>query len=354
LVVATPCPLLIAIPVAIIGSISLAARRGIIVKDPAVLEMIDTCRTAIFDKTGTLTQGRPLLEDLSSDPGFAPSEVLSLVASLERYSKHPLSGAILDAARAAGATLIEASSIAERPGEGMRGTVAGHTIEITSRKNLVAQQPSSQAKLPPVTGGLECVALIDDRYAATLRFRDLPRAEGASFIRHLSPRHRFDRVMLVSGDRESEVRYVAERVGIGELYFGQTPEQKVDIVREATRRANTVFLGDGINDAPALTAATVGIAFGQNSDITAEAAGAVIMDSSLLKVDELFHISRRMRSIALESAVGGITLSLIAMVVAAAGALPPVAGAIVQEVIDVVAVLNALRVAIPPRSLSDY
>jgi len=354
LVVATPCPLLIAIPVAIIGSISLAARRGIIVKDPAVLEMIDTCRTAIFDKTGTLTQGRPRLEEVISDPGFAESEVLSLVASLERYSKHPLSGAILEAAGAAGATLVEASSIAERPGEGMRGTVAGHTIQITSRKRLVAQQPSLQGKLPPVTGGLECVVLIDDRYAATLRFRDLPRAEGASFIRHLSPRHRFDRVMLVSGDRESEVRYVAKRVGIGEIYFGQTPEQKVNLVREATRRAKTVFLGDGINDAPALTAATVGIAFGQNSDITAEAAGAVIMDSSLLKVDELFHISRRMRSIALESAIGGITLSLIAMVVAAAGSLPPVAGAIVQEVIDVVAVLNALRVAIPPRSLSDY
>jgi len=354
LVVATPCPLLIAIPVAIIGSISLAARRGIIVKDPAVLEMIDTCRTAIFDKTGTLTQGRPRLEEVISDPGFAESEVLSLVASLERYSKHPLSGAILEAAGAAGATLVEASSIAERPGEGMRGTVAGHTIQITSRKRLVAQQPSLEGILPPVTGGLECVVLIDDRYAATLRFRDLPRAEGASFIRHLSPRHRFDRVMLVSGDRESEVRYVAKRVGIGEIYFGQTPEQKVNLVREATRRAKTVFLGDGINDAPALTAATVGIAFGQNSDITAEAAGAVIMDSSLLKVDELFHISRRMRSIALESAIGGITLSLIAMVVAAAGSLPPVAGAIVQEVIDVVAVLNALRVAIPPRSLSDY
>ena len=177
----------------------------------------------------------------------------------------------------------------------MRGTVAGHTIQITSRKRLVAQQPSLEGKLPPVTGGLECVVLIDDRYAATLRFRDLPRAEGASFIGHLNPRHRFDRVMLVSGDRESEVRYVGERVGIGEIYSGQTPEQKVDLVREATRRANTVFLGDGINDAPALTAATVGIAFGQNSDITAEAAGAVIMDSSLLKVDELLHISRRMR-----------------------------------------------------------
>jgi heavy metal translocating P-type ATPase len=354
LVVATPCPLLIAIPVALIGSISLAARRGIIIKDPAVLETIDTCRTAIFDKTGTLTQGRPRLETVIPSSGFAQSEVLTLVASLERYSKHPLATAVLEAARGAGTTLVEASSIAERPGEGMKGTVAGHSIQITSRQRLLAQQPALEGQLPPVTGGLECVVLFDDHYAATFRFRDLPRSEGASFIGHLSPSHHFDRVMLVSGDRESEVQDVARRVGISEIYFGQSPEQKVDLVRSATRRGKSVFLGDGINDAPALATATVGIAFGSSSDITAEAAGAVIMDSSLQKVDELLHISRRMRSIALESAVGGIALSLLAMLVAAAGYLPPVAGAIVQEVIDVTAVANALRVAIPPRSLSDY
>jgi P-type E1-E2 ATPase len=201
---------------------------------------------------------------------------------------------------------------------------------------------------------MECVVVIDGRYAATLRFRDQPRADGASFVHHLRPRHSFDRVMVVSGDRESEVRYLAGQVGITEVHAGQTPEQKVEIVRQETRRANTVFLGDGINDAPALTAATVGIAFGQNSDITAEAAGAVIMDTSLQKVDELLHISRRLRSIALQSAVGGMALSLVGMVVAAAGYLPPVAGAITQEVIDVLVVLNALRMAFPPRTLTDY
>ena len=189
--------------------------------------------------------------------------------------------------------------------------------------------------------------MIDGHYAATFQFRDQPRAEGASFIDHLRPKHHFDRVMLVSGDREAEVRYLADQVGIKEVYASQTPEQKLDLVREESRRANTVFVGDGINDAPALTAATVGIAFGQNSDITAEAAGAVIMDSSLQKVDELLHISRRMRLIALESAVGGMLLSLIGMMVAAVGYLPPVAGAILQEVIDVVAVLNALRAGDP-------
>lgn len=312
LVVATPCPLLIAIPVAIIGSISLAARRGIIIKDPAVLENVATCRTAIFDKTGTLTYGRPQLTELYPGPGFSESEILTLVASLERYSKHPLSGAILDAAKEAGVTLLDASAVSEPPGEGLRGVVSGRTIQVTSRKKLAAQQPEMTGNWPPPSGGLECVIVIDGRYAATLRFRDEPRTEGASFIHHLGPKHRFDRLMLVSGDRESEVRYLADRVGIQEVYASQSPEEKLELVREETRRAKTLFLGDGINDAPALTAATVGIAFGQNSDVTAEAAGAVIMESSLAKVDEFLHVSRRMRSIALQSAVGGMVLLIAA------------------------------------------
>lgn len=150
------------------------------------------------------------------------------------------------------------------------------------------------------------------------------------------------------------MRYLAEKVGITEVYASQSPEQKLLLVRDETKHANSVFMGDGINDAPALTAATVGIAFGQGSDVTAEAAGAVILDSSLQRVDELLHIGRRMRSIALQSAIGGMALSLIGMFIAAAGYLPPVAGAISQEVIDVLAVLNALRAAMPPRMLSDY
>jgi heavy metal translocating P-type ATPase len=354
LVVATPCPLLIGIPVAIIGSISLAARRGIIVKDPAVLERIDTCRTAIFDKTGTLTYGRPELAELVPGPGFARDEVLALVASLERYSKHPLAGAVLQAADKAGVPLREAAAVSEPPGEGLRGTVGGRAVQVTSRKKLTAMHPDLAATLPPLKGGLECVIVVDGRYAALCRFRDEPRPEGASFIHHLGPKHHFNRVLLVSGDRESEVRYLADQVGIQEVYFGQSPEQKLELVRKETRQGNTVFLGDGINDAPALTAATVGIAFGRQSDIAAEAAGAVIMESSLQRVDEFLHLSRRMRSIALQSAVGGMSLSLIGMLLAAAGYLPPVAGAIAQEIIDVIAVLNALRVAIPPKALSDY
>lgn len=354
LVVATPCPLLIAIPVAIIGSISLAARRGIIIKDPAILEKIDACKVAIFDKTGTLTYGQPRLTELLPAPAFNRNDVLALIASLERYSKHPLSGAVLDAAQEAGVPLQPATAINERPGEGLRGHVANRAIQITNRKKLATQYPELAAELPPVGGGLECVTVIDGRYAATLRFRDEPRAEGAMFIKHLRPKHQFQRILLVSGDRESEVRHLAGRVGIEEVHFSQSPEEKLELVRRETQKAPTVFLGDGINDAPALTAATVGIAFGQQSDIAAEAAGAVIMDSSLQRVDELLHVGKRMRTIALQSAVGGMAASVLGMLLAAAGYLPPVAGAIVQEVIDVVAVLNALRVALPPKSLSDY
>ncbi|MDP1771073.1 MAG: heavy metal translocating P-type ATPase [Methylobacter sp.] len=354
LVIATPCPLLIGIPVTVISSISLAARREIIIKNPAILETIGTCRTAIFDKTGTLTYGRPSLTALVPGEGHNEQDVLMLIASLERYSKHPLSRAIVAAAEKSALSLLNVTNITELPGEGLKGNVTGKQIQITSRKKFFEQHPEVAKALPPVTGGLECVVLIDEAYAATLQFRDEVRTDSSPFINHLRPSHLFDKVMLVSGDRESEVRFLADQVGIKHVYFSQSPEQKLALVRNETIAAKTVFLGDGINDAPALTAATIGIAFGQNSDITGESADAVIMDSSLLKVDELFHIGERMRKIALQSAVGGMALSLIGMVFAGLGYLTPVAGAITQEIIDVLAVLNALRAAIPPKTLSDF
>jgi P-type E1-E2 ATPase len=353
MVVATPCPLLIAIPVAIIGSISLAARRAIIVRDPAALETADKCTTLILDKTGTLTFGEPRLVEQLCDTAFDSDDVLSLVGSLERFSKHPLAKAIVAAADDAGAVVHDVTEISERPGEGLRGTVAGHKVQVTSRNKLSVEQPDVETRLPAVGGGLECVIVVDGNYAATYRFRDALRPEGAPFIGHLSPRHQVSRIMLVSGDRESEVRYLADQVGIREVYFSQSPEQKLDIVNSETARANTMFVGDGINDAPALMAATVGVAFGQNSDVTTEAADAIVLDSSLQKIDEFLHISRRMRRIALQSAIGGMALSLAGMIVAAVGYLPPVAGALTQEIIDVLAVLNALRVAIPPKALTD-
>ncbi len=354
LVIATPCPLLIGIPVTIISSISLAARREIIIKNPAILETIGICRTAIFDKTGTLTYGRPIMSALIVSANHDEQQVLALIASLERYSKHPLSSAIVKAAERANLSLLNVSHITELSGEGLKGVVADKHIQITSRKFFEKNYPADISLLPATSGGLECVVLIDDVYAATLQFRDEVRTDSSSFINHLQPSHAFDRVMLVSGDRESEVCYLAKQVGIEHVYFNQSPEQKLAIVREETQKAKTVFLGDGINDAPALTAATIGIAFGQNSDITGEAADAVIMDSSLLKVDELLHIGERMRKIALQSAIGGMFLSIIGMVFAGLGYLSPVAGAIAQELIDVLAVLNALRAAIPPKTLSDF
>ena len=353
LVIATPCPLLLAIPIAIIGSISLCARRAIIVKSPVVLEQIAGCRTAIFDKTGTLTYGEPKLTEQLIVPGFAQPEVLTLVASLERYSKHPLARAILAAANDAGIQLPEATEVGEQPGQGLRGIVSGHQLQITSRNKLITQKVAGADQLPPVAGGLECVVVIDQRYAAALRFRDAPRAESRSFVRHLGPKHQFQRVMIVSGDREPEVRYLAEQVGITEIYSEKSPENKLAIVRQETAAAKTLYVGDGINDAPAMMAATVGMAIGQNSDVTAEAAGVVVMDNSLKKVDEFMHISRRMRIIALQSAVGGMALSVIGMAFAAGGLLSPVSGAITQEVIDVLAVLNALRAAFPPKVIHD-
>jgi heavy metal translocating P-type ATPase len=353
LVIATPCPLLIAIPIAIIGSISLCARRAIIVKSPVVLEQIAECRTAVFDKTGTLTYGAPKLTEQLTAPGFAPKQVLTLVAGLERYSKHPLARAILAAAKADGIQLPEATEVSEPPGQGLRGTVTGRPVQITSRRQLGAQPMAGDDQLPAEAGGLECVVAIDQRYAATLRFRDAPRAESRSFVGHLGPKHQFARVMLVSGDRESEVRYLAEEVGITEIHAQKSPEEKLAIVRQETAAAKTLYVGDGINDAPAMMAATVGMAIGQNSDVTTEAAGVVVMDNSLQKVDEFMHISRRMRIIALQSAVGGMALSVIGMVFAATGHLNPVGGAITQEVIDILAVLNALRAALPPKVIHD-
>ena len=351
LVIATPCPLLLAIPVAIIGAISLAATRGIIIKNPAMLERIDRCRTIIFDKTGTLTYGKPALTDVICAAGVTRDVVLRLASSLEQYSRHPLAGSILDVARAEGIALAEVSAISERPGEGLRGSIDGQIVEITGRKKIASGWVASQ--LPPIAPGMECIVLRSGEYVGTLRFQDVPREESRSFVHHLVPQHQISRVMLVSGDREIEVQHLAKLVGIQDVRSGTSPEEKLAIVREETAKGPTLFLGDGINDAPAMEAATVSVAFGHNSDITAEAADAVVLEPSLAEVDELIHIGRRMRTIALQSAVGGMTLSMVGMLAAAAGWLAPVPGAIAQEVIDVLAVLNALRVAAPRTALAD-
>jgi len=343
LVVATPCPLLIAIPITIISAISMAAKRGIIIKDPTVLERLPTCRTAIFDKTGTLTYGRPELTEIIAANGVNEEQILQYVASLERYSKHPLAHAILQKAEVSKLLLLEAQSVSEVAGRGLIGMVEGKELAVTNRKKLAESAPEIATQLPVEKEGLECVVLLNDRLAAVFIFRDTPREDGESFVCHLAPSHQFTKIMLVSGDRESEVAYLAQRMCIGDMLASQTPEQKLAIVRSETAKAPTLFMGDGINDAPALAAATVGLAFGGGSSVTSEAAGAVILENTLAKVDELLHISESMRKIAMQSAAGGMVLSVIGMGFAAAGMLSPVAGAIAQEGIDALAILWALR-----------
>ena len=349
-VVATPCPLLIAIPVAIIGAISTAARRGVIVKDPAALEQLTLCRTMILDKTGTLTYGRPSLSDELYAPPFTRDAVLPVVAAVERYSRHPLAGAIVKAAADARYPLPDVGWIREEPGVGLRGQVGDSVLLVTGRSYAIGRfrLPSSQAT------GLECIVIINDQYAATFRFHDVPRADSRGFVGHLGPNHGFTRVLLVSGDQEAEVRRLADAVSITQICAETSPEEKVAIVRRETKHSKTLFIGDGINDAPALMAATVGIAFGQHSDVTSEAARVVIIDSSLSKVDELIHLSYRLRRVALQSAVGGMLLSGVGMLFAAIGLLTPVAGAVAQEGIDLFAVLNALRMARQPSAVTDY
>ena len=351
LVIATPCPLLIGIPVAIIGAISIGARHGIIIKDPSILEKLDSCRTLIVDKTGTLTYGKPILSEIVCLGQWPRKLLLQLASSLERYSKHPLAHAVSAAASSDGVPFLNSENVSESPGNGLTGRVDGHSVMLTGRGKL---PDDLTLQLPPVTPGLECVVLIDGRLAGLLHFQDQPRHESKPFLSHIGSRHKIGKVVLLSGDRPAEVSLFAAGMGISHVYGGMSPEQKVEIVREMTAQAPTLYIGDGINDAPAMLNASAGIALGVNSDITAEAAGAVILQSSLASVDELIHIGSRMRRIALLSAGGGMALSLLGMGGAAVGILTPIQGALLQEVIDLLAILNSLRMILPTGPLSDF
>ena len=351
LVIATPCPLLIAIPVAIIGAISVGARYGIVIKDPSILEKLDSCRTLIVDKTGTLTYGRPNLTAVVCLGPWPRAYVLRLAASIEKYSKHPLASAVIDAAEEERLQLLNAQDVSESPGKGLTGHIEGHSLTLTGRGKLA---PSLTTALPAGTPGLECVVLIDGRLAGVIHFEDQPRHESKPFLHHLGSRHKIEEIVLLSGDRPAEVSLFAAGMGISHVHGGMSPEQKVEIVRQITAKRPTLYLGDGINDAPAMLNATVGVALGVNSDITSEAAGAVILQASLASVDELIHIGSRMRRIAITSAVGGMTLSLAGMCAASAGYLSPIQGALLQEVIDLLAILNSLRMILPVGSLSDF
>jgi heavy metal translocating P-type ATPase len=351
LVIATPCPLLIAIPVAIIGAISVGARYGIVIKDPSILEKLDSCRTLIVDKTGTLTYGRPTLTEVACLGPWPRAQVLRLAASIEKYSKHPLASAVIDAATEERLWLLNAQDVSESPGQALTGHVEGHALTLTGRGKL---PPGLLEVLPPVAPGLECVVLIDGRLAGLIHFQDEPRHDSKPFLHHLGARHKIDEIVLLSGDRPAEVSLFAAGMGISQVHGGMSPEQKVEIVREITAKRPTLYLGDGINDAPAMLNATAGVALGVNSDITSEAAGAVILQASLASVDELIHIGSRMRRIAITSAVGGMALSLAGMCAASLGYLSPIQGALLQEAIDLLSILNSLRMILPVGPLSDF
>jgi heavy metal translocating P-type ATPase len=351
LVIATPCPLLLAIPVAIIGAISMSARKGIVVKDPSILEKLDSCRTLIVDKTGTLTYGRPCLTDVICFGDRSRRDLLQIAASLEQYSKHPLAPAVLAAAKEEAIPLLTPQDVFEFPGEGLRAHIERHVVLLTGRGKL---PPHLSNQIADAVSGLECVVLIDGGLAGLLRFRDEPRLETKPFLQHVKSLHGFRSVVLLSGDRPSEVALFAARMGITHNYGGESPEGKVAIVKKLTAQHPTLYIGDGINDAPAMLNATAGIALGVNSDITSEAAGAVILQSSLASVDELIHIGTRMRRIALTSAIGGMTLSAIGVAASSLGYLAPFEGAVLQEAIDLLAILNSLRMILPAGPVGDF
>lgn len=341
LVVATPCPLLIAIPVCIIGAVSVAAKKGIVVRNPAALELIPKCKTLLLDKTGTITFGVPSLQKIYTNV-ISEDELVQLTASLEQYSKHPLANAVIEEMTKRRLVPLPVASVSERPGEGLRGIVNGRSIEVTSRKKFPVDFEEF---------GLECVVLVDGKFAGLFQFLDAPRPDSKPFIEHLEASHGIKRVVLISGDRESEVRRVAELVGIKDVFFSQSPEDKVKQVDKEKNK--TIFVGDGINDALALSRATVGVALGKRGDISAEASDCVVLDSALYRVDELLHLSSRMRNVMLLSVIGGMVLSLVGMGFASFGLITPVQGALIQEGIDLFAVLNALRVAREPKRLGE-
>ena len=311
-------------------------------------------QTVFFDKTGTLTYGRPVVTEVVVKPGVDEAHVMAMAAALEQYSRHPLASAVVEHAERRRLASPAVTAVSEEPGRGLAGDVDGHRVLLTNRNGAMVVDPEAALRLPLTASGLEAVVVVDGSYAATIRFRDQPRPDAVDFIAHLPQHHGVLRTMIVSGDRESEVRYLADQVGIDGLHASVSPERKLEIVREHERHGPSLFLGDGINDAPAMAAATVGVAFGAGSDVTSEAADAVVLDSSLERVDDLLHIGRRMRRIALQSALGGIALSAVGMGLAVAGLLTPVAGAVAQEFIDLLAILNAARVALVRGPLADF
>ena len=348
LVVATPCPLILATPVAIVAGISRAASRGVIVKGGGALETLARARTLVFDKTGTLTAGSPRVAGVEALGDIAPDEVLRIAASLDQVSAHVFAGAIVSAARTRGVRLEFPRNVHEHAGHGIEGLVGGRHVAIGQARWLAKTEELpeavAQVRRRAAMEGMSVVYVaLDGRFAGALVMDDPMRADTPAALQRLREAG-VDRIVILTGDRHDVAQRVGRVVGADEILAERTPAQKVQAVMDERKRAVTVMVGDGVNDAPALAAADVGVAMGaRGATASSEAGDVVIIVDRLERVADAILIGRRARSIAVQSVVAGMALSIAGMVLATFGLLPPLAGAVFQEAIDVAVVLNALR-----------
>jgi len=344
LVSATPCPLILAVPVAIISGISKAARRGVLVKGGPVLETLARASVLVIDKTGTLTEGRARLVDVHSSGRRSADEILRLAASLDQASQHVIAKSIVEAASERGLTLSMPVRAKEMAGSGIEGHVDGKRIIVGGGDFVRGKLKQCTLKKPAAPPGSVVVAVaVDGHPAGYLILADALRGDAADALTHLR-KVGFTRVVLASGDQHAVVEDIAAQLELDQIRSELLPGEKVDVV--VAERANGVVLmaGDGVNDAPALAAADVGISMGvRGSPASAESADAVLLVDNLGRIAEAVEIAQRSRAIALQSVYVGLALSLGAMVAAAFGYLSVVEGALFQEAIDVAVILNALR-----------
>ena len=344
LVVATPCPLILAVPVALVAGLSRAAHFGVLIKGAGPLERMADIRTLILDKTGTLTDGRPQIVSIDSHGQLGEDEILRFAAALDQASKHPVAQAIVAAARARGLDLPVPSDVTEIPGEGVVGHVAGHGVMVGG-EDFVAQRlggrPGDTLRL--AAGAVLVAVAVDGRMAGHLVMADPLRDGTAGMLAGLR-REGIARILLATGDRAAVAERVTEGLGLDGVRAGLTPDQKVLLVLSERKNGPVMMVGDGVNDAPALAAADVGVAMGaRGAAASAEAADVVLLVDRVDRLGPGIEIARRARRIAVESVVVGIGLSVLGMIAAAYGYLTPVQGALLQEVIDVAVILNALR-----------
>ncbi len=340
LVVATPCPLILAAPVAVIAAISRAAADGVIVKTGAAIEQLGRARVVVFDKTGTLTLGRPLVQDVIVMDGRSADELLRLAAAVEGLSAHHLGHAVAEAGLRLG-PVLPAEDVRETPGLGVTGRVQGHVVDVGSAAYFTSRGLAVHGG--PAEGTTAFVA-IDGRLAGAITFADRLRHQVPALIQRLSHLGVVETVML-TGDRQESAEAVALQAGIRTVRANLLPGDKVTAVGDLKHRFGTVVMvGDGINDAPALAAATVGVAMGEHSPAaSAEAADVVLLVDDIGRVGDAIALSQRMRRIILQSIGIGLGVSGALMVVASLGLIPPSAGALMQEGLDVAVILNALR-----------